>query len=151
MVLFDGDAQGKDYQRSVANLCKAHDVKTLALEAGWAIEDYCLHPDLFLRAVEETLRSSFEAIDTAPPADLDKQVEASWKTFDNQLMRQGKKGADQKGELAEKTGRVGDIPIEEKNEQRGKLVQELEQSVHSTWRIFKGCARPQLRLSIARE
>jgi energy-coupling factor transporter ATP-binding protein EcfA2 len=81
-VLFDGDQQGKDYQRAVAQLCKGLEVKGLSLEQGTAIEDYCVYPDLFLKAVETTLKSSYEAQAKSIPTDLTDQVKRSWGEFE---------------------------------------------------------------------
>lgn len=83
-VLFDGDSQGKEYQKAVSSLCRSLDVKGISLDSGLAIEDYCLHPDIFLRAVEETLKYSYEAISKAVPADLSAQIAKSWESFSNQ-------------------------------------------------------------------
>jgi predicted ATPase len=80
-VLFDGDSQGKAYQKAVSALCKALDVKTVFLDADSAIEDYCLYPKLFLRAAEITLRSSYEATSKAVPANLADSVKKSWDEF----------------------------------------------------------------------
>ncbi len=83
-VLFDGDSQGKEYQKSVSTLCKALEAKTLSLESGLAIEDYCLHPNIFLSAVEETLKSSYEAVSKSVPPDLSEQIAKSWESFSSQ-------------------------------------------------------------------
>lgn len=88
-VLFDGDSQGKEYQKSVATLCKALEAKTLSLDSGLAIEDYCLHPKIFLSAVEETLKCSYEAISKSAPSDLSEQIAKSWESFSNQRTNSG--------------------------------------------------------------
>jgi predicted ATPase len=80
-VLFDGDSQGKSYLKSISNLCKVLEAKTLSLETGSAIEDYCLYPELFLRAAETTLRSSFDATQKNAPSNLKDLVKQSWDEF----------------------------------------------------------------------
>jgi predicted ATPase len=82
-ALFEGDKQGRDYQRAAGNLCKAHDVRVFSLGTGSAIEDYCLHPKLFLDAVEATLLQSFEATGAAVPDDLTERITKSWEAFTN--------------------------------------------------------------------
>ncbi len=80
-VLFEGDAQGKQYQRDIASLTKRFDLKNIFLESGQAIEDYCLNPDLFLDAAEKTLRDSYEAMDRKIPTDLSEIIRSSWNEF----------------------------------------------------------------------
>jgi hypothetical protein len=53
----------------------------LSLEVGTAIEDYCLYPDIFLRAVEETVKGSYEALSKQAPQDLEDQIKKSWAEF----------------------------------------------------------------------
>jgi predicted ATPase len=96
-VLFDGDSQGKQCQKQVGPLCKALQAETQPMEMGLAIEDYCLYPALFLKAVEKTLRDSFEAQQASPPADIGTTIQKSWEEY---LLRKAKpsqkprKGAD---------------------------------------------------------
>ncbi len=80
-VLFEGDAQGKTYQKQIKPLCEVHGVTGITLDAGSAIEDYCLYPDLFLEAVEETVRGSFAAMQKEAPKELKSEIAASWKSF----------------------------------------------------------------------
>jgi predicted ATPase len=80
-ALFDGDSQGKEYERTVSSLCKTLEVKTQLLDNGFAIEDYCLYPDLFLRAVEMTLKFSYEATSKPAPTDLTDLIKKSWEEF----------------------------------------------------------------------
>ncbi len=81
MVLCDGDSQGKDYSKAVAPLAKKLGVKIISLESGLAIEDYVLHPKLFVLAVEQTIKAAMEAIPKSVPADLAKLVQEGWKKF----------------------------------------------------------------------
>lgn len=80
-VLFDGDSQGKAYQKDIASLTKRVEAKHIVLESGSAIEDYCLNTSLFLQAVQDTLISSYEAIDKKVPTDLRATISSSWEDF----------------------------------------------------------------------
>lgn len=80
-VLFEGDSRGREYQKQVASLCKKLEVKTLNLNAESAIEDYCLYSDIFLSAVETTIKGSLEAQGKPIPGDLPDQVRTSWTDF----------------------------------------------------------------------
>jgi predicted ATPase len=86
-VLFDGDTQGKAYLKDLTPLTKRFDLKNLSLESGSAIEDYCLHPDLFLRAVEQTLLGSCEAMEKKIPPDLKGAIDSSWKEFQGRKIK----------------------------------------------------------------
>jgi len=81
MVLFDGDGAGKQYQKATSTLCKKLAVETLLLENGTSIEDYCLYPNLFIRAVEEAVRISFEGSGKSIPTDLSQQIEKSFEAY----------------------------------------------------------------------
>jgi energy-coupling factor transporter ATP-binding protein EcfA2 len=86
-VLFEGDSQGRDYQKAVDQLCKRIQATQHTLSAGSAIEDYCLYPELFLQAVEETIKSSFEAMSKPVPPDLKDQVGKSWEVYQTTRVR----------------------------------------------------------------
>ena len=113
-VLFDGDNAGKTYQKQVSALCKKLSVEALSLDAGSAIEDYCLYPDLFLKAVEETLKMSYEATGKAIPTDLPKQVKDSLESFMEKKARfasagqKARKQAEDQADDAQANGKIED-------------------------------------------
>ena len=86
-VLFDGDSHGKQYQKDVAVFVKRLGVKQLVLENGLAIEDYCRIVDIFLEAVELTLRGSYEAMDKKVPPDINASIKSSWDEFNQNRVR----------------------------------------------------------------
>lgn len=81
MALFDGDSQGKEYSKAAQPLVKRLGLKTHVLDVGTAMEDYCLYPEVFIDAVEATLKDAFEAINKTVPQDLKEQVRSSWSAF----------------------------------------------------------------------
>jgi len=80
-VLFEGDSAGKDYLKAVKPLCTTLEAKMVSLETGTAIEDYCLYPEIFLKAVEDTVKASYEAMSKTAPPDISDQIKKSWETF----------------------------------------------------------------------
>jgi AAA ATPase domain len=80
-ILFDGDNQGKAYYAAVEALRKKNNVDSIFLGKGTAIEDYCLYPELFLSAVETTLRDSLSAESRGVPADLRETIKQSWSEY----------------------------------------------------------------------
>jgi len=80
-VLFDGDNQGKCYEEAVSNLMAKEQICPVHLEGSLAIEDYCLYPELFVRAVEITLRDAFIAEGKEIPDSLSEIVAVSWKSY----------------------------------------------------------------------
>lgn len=104
-ILFDGDSQGRQYQKDVSALAQRLDVELINLEADSAIEDYCLHPGLFQMAVLQTLEGSFEATDEKIPENLEKTVNTSWEEF---TRIRGESGQKKKSQRERKTGEPSD-------------------------------------------
>jgi hypothetical protein len=118
-VLFDGDSQGRQYKKEVLALSNRLDIKHVHLEGNLAIEDYCLYPDLFLKATVQTLESSFEAMDEGVPADLETTVRASWEAFSQNRSGSASKKKPAKDKKAEESGtqEITDAPAEALAEQ----------------------------------
>jgi predicted ATP-dependent endonuclease of OLD family len=102
-VVFDGDSQGRQYQKDVAALMRKHDVRSIALESGYAIEDYCLNTSIFLRAVEDTLISSFEAMEKKVPTDLRTAIHESWTAFTQNRSKPTKEKRQTEGAVAKES------------------------------------------------
>jgi predicted ATPase len=61
LVLLDGDSRGQTILKKIRPLCDRLKVPILVLADMQSIEDLCLFPDAFLKAVEVTLRAALES------------------------------------------------------------------------------------------
>jgi hypothetical protein len=134
-ILFDGDNQGKQYQKDVSTLSKRLDVRDLVLEGDLAIEDYCLYPDLFLEAVFQTMEASFGAMDKKVPDDLVTVIKTSWDKFRHnraEFAQKKKTSKERKGE---------ESATQETNDTTPEILPE-QQSNAGAW--FKALSKKQL-------
>jgi predicted ATP-dependent endonuclease of OLD family len=79
LVLVDGDSQGKVTIEKIKPLCDRLGVKSVSLDKGRSIEDYCLLKDSLLKAAVSTLQVALNAEDLPIPPDLADRVDASWR------------------------------------------------------------------------
>jgi predicted ATP-dependent endonuclease of OLD family len=104
-VVADGDSEGRTILQRVANLCKNLNVSTHRLSDGRSIEDMCLHEDVFLEAVQRTLRAACEAEGKAVPEDLTEQIAKSWDDRKAQPEKAGRRSKTEKAEKDDKEER----------------------------------------------
>jgi hypothetical protein len=82
MVLFDGDGAGKKLQKASKALLERLEVPSFEMKKDSSIEDYILFPEIFLAAVEETIRMAAEFEKLPLPPDVKAIVEERWKVRD---------------------------------------------------------------------
>jgi len=78
IALYDGDTAGARMKKGTKELCERLKIPTLDLDKGRSIEDYILYPDIFLDAVQDTIRMAAVAENVELPADLGAQLAAKW-------------------------------------------------------------------------
>jgi hypothetical protein len=78
VALYDGDKTGSGLLKGSKDLCARLEVPVLELGKNKSIEDYILYPDIFLDAVEDTIRLAANAENLELPADVKAQISVKW-------------------------------------------------------------------------
>jgi predicted ATP-dependent endonuclease of OLD family len=104
-VVADGDSEGKLILRRVGSVCKKLGVATHLLPEGKSIEDFCLFENIFLQAIERTLRAACEAEGKPVPENLKDMVNKSWEEHKAQPEKTERRVKMEKGEKDEKEDR----------------------------------------------